>query len=320
MKNSLKERILYGYPIGAVAITIFTYGNWLLFGMLFSFTIWLLIEFYQLTGLRTDRKLFPMRRWGYFLALIILSLVYFNLLGYLDFAVAFFVVAAMIYRMANFQKRSGDFLRDLAVTIFGAIYIGGFISFFFRLRVLGFALKDAGIIPTGSEWLATLPLLGNVLENNGWTTGLGQAMLSGPNWLVLLPIMGSWGYDFCAFFTGSLMGKTPLAPSISPKKTIEGMTGGVIGCGTGLVLLSIIIGISSQYYLFLFVLGIILGTFSQLGDLCISSIKREAGVRDSASLVPGHGGFLDKFDGLLFVLPVSYYIVYFAMKFVGIPL
>ncbi|MBU1024068.1 phosphatidate cytidylyltransferase, partial [bacterium] len=253
-KNSLKDRLLYGYPLGALAITILAYGNWVLFVMLFFFTTYLLIEFYQLTGLRTDRKLFPMRRWGYFLALIILTLVYFNLLEYLDFAIAFFVVAAMIFRMANFQKRSGDFLRDLAVTIFGAIYIGGFISFFFRLRLLGFALKDAGIVPSGSEWLATLPLLGNVLENAGWTSGMGQALNSGPNWLVLLPILGSWGYDFSAFFTGTLLGKTPLAPSISPKKTIEGMTGGVIGCGTSLVLLSIIIGISAKFYLFLFFL------------------------------------------------------------------
>ena len=317
--NRLKDRAMYGYPIGAVAITIFAYGDWLLFVMLLFFTTYLLIEFYQLTGLRTDRKLFPMRRWGYFLALIILTLVYFNQLAFLDFAVVFFVIAAMIYRMANFQERSGDFLRDLAITIFGAIYIGGFISFFFRMRLLGIALKDAGIIPTGSEWLETLPLLGDVLENAGWTTGLGQAMKLGPNWLVLLPIMGSWGYDFCAFFTGSLLGKTPLAPSISAKKTIEGMTGGVIGCGTSLVLLSVIIGISAKFYLFLFVLGVIMGTFSQLGDLCISSIKREAGVKDSAPLVPGHGGFLDKFDGLLFVLPVGYYLLYFAMKIAGIP-
>ena len=317
----MKQRLIYGYPLGAIGIAILAYGNTLLFIALMLFATYLLIEFYQLTGLRSDRRLFPMRRWGYILGLIILSLVYFNLANYFDFAIAFFIVAAMIYRMANFHNRSDAFLRDLALSILGGIYIGGFLSFFLRLRILGFALKDAGIIPTGSGWLASIPLLGDVLDNAGWTSGIGQAMALGPNWLVLLPILGSWGYDFSAIFTGILLGKTPLAPAISPKKTVEGMAGGVIGCGVSIVLLSMIIGISANYYLFLFVTGLIMGTFSQLGDLCISSIKREAGVKDSFHrIIPGHGGMLDKFDGLLFVLPVCYYLIYFSMMIAGIPM
>ncbi|MCD6217401.1 phosphatidate cytidylyltransferase [bacterium] len=316
----MKQRIKYGYPLGTIAIAILAYGNTLLFISLCIFATYLLIEFYQLTGLRSDRRLFPMRRWGYILGLIILSLVYLNLTNYFDFAIAFFIVGAMIYRMANFHSRSDAFLHDLAVSILGGIYIGGFLSYFLRLRILGIALKNADIIPTGSGWLATIPLLGNVLENAGWTSGLGQAMAMGPNWLVLLPILGSWGYDFSAIFTGVLLGKTPLAPAISPKKTIEGMAGGVIGCGVSIVVLSIIIGISSKYYLFLFVIGLVMGTFSQLGDLCVSSIKREAGVKDSYHrIIPGHGGLLDKCDGLLFVLPVCYYLIYFAMMIAGIP-
>ncbi len=317
----MKQRIKYGYSLGAITIAILAYGNTLLFISMMIFATILMVEFYQLTGLRSDRRLFPMRRWGYILGLIILSLVHFNLTNYFDFAIAFFIVGAMIYRMANFHSRSDAFLRDLAVTILGGIYIGGFLSFFLRLRILGIALKNADIIPTGSGWLATIPLLGDVLENAGWTSGLGQAMAMGPNWLVLLPILGSWGYDFSAIFTGVLLGKTPLAPAISPKKTVEGMAGGVIGCGVSIVLLSIIIGIAAKYYLFLFIIGLVMGTFSQLGDLCISSIKREAGVKDSSHrIIPGHGGLLDKCDGMLFVLPVCYYLIYFAMMIAGIPM
>jgi phosphatidate cytidylyltransferase len=137
-------------------------------------------------------------------------------------------------------------------------------------------------------------------------------MSIGPNWLVILPIIGSWGYDFSAFFTGSLLGKTKLAPSISPKKTVEGMIGGLIGCSVSNVLIARFAGIDSRFYLFLFIMGLVLGTMSQLGDLCESAIKRGAGAKDSAKVIPGHGGLLDKCDGLLFVLPTSYYITYFA--------
>lgn len=317
----MKQRFIYGYPIGAFGIAILSYGNLTMFIMLMAFATILMIEFYELTGLRSDRRLFPMRRWGYCLGLIIMLLVFFNKVQYLDFAIIFFIIGAMIYRMANFHNRSGDFLRDLAVSILGGIYIGGFLSFFLRLRILGFALKDADIIPTGSGWLATIPFFGEMIDSAGWTSGLGRAMAEGPNWLVLLPILGSWGYDFSAIFTGLLLGKTPLAPNISPRKTVEGMAGGVIGSGVAIVLLSMAIGISANYYLFLFIMGLVMGTFSQLGDLCISSIKREAGVKDSSKrIIPGHGGLLDKFDGMLFVLPVCYFLIYFSMMIAGIPM
>lgn len=314
----IKKRILYGYPIGALAIAILVYGNWLLFATILATTIWCLIEFYELTGLRQNRKLFPMRRWGYILAIVILFLAYFNLLEYLDLAIVLFILAAFLYRLSNYKSEAGRFINDLAISILGGIFIGGCMSFFFRLHDLSIALRNSGIIPSGSAWLGTLPLLGPVLQHAGWTTGVGSALLDGPNWLVILPIMGSWGYDFCALFTGILLGKTPLAPSISPKKTIEGLVGGVIGCGTSIVLMAMIIGIDSRFYLFLFILGMVMGTFSQLGDLCMSSLKREAGVKDSFRFgIPGHGGMLDKCDGLLFVLPLSYYVVFFALKIIG---
>ena len=309
----MKQRLKYGYPIGAISVAVLVFGDFLLYIFISIFALLLLREFFQLTGLRTERKLFPMRRWGYLLSLLILTLVYFKLSEYLDLAIVVFIMAAFIYRMAYFTRKSDGFLRDLSISILGGIYIGGFMSFFFRLRELGIDLKAMGIIPIGNNWLALIPFLGNVLEQAGWTTGVGHAMHDGPNWLVILPIVGSWGYDFSAFFTGTLLGRTPLAPSISPKKSIEGMIGGLIGCGTATVLIARFIGIDSGYFLLLFIMGLVMGTFSQLGDLCISSIKREAGAKDSSAAIPGHGGWLDKCDGLLFVLPVSYYFIHFAL-------
>jgi phosphatidate cytidylyltransferase len=251
----LRQRLIYGYLIGAIAVGILAYGDKLLFIFLMGFAIWMMIEFYQLTGLREDKGLFPMRRWGYFLGIIILALVYLRLTIFFDLAIVTFIIAAFIYRMANYENRSIGFLRDLATSILGGIYIGGFLSYFLRIRVLGIKLQELGIIPVEHYWLGkhSLGFLGD--------------FTSTPNWLILLPILGSWGYDFSAFFTGILLGKTPLAPAISPKKTIEGMVGGLIGCGSAMVLFGWLIGVDARFYLFLFILGLVLGTFSQLGDL-----------------------------------------------------
>jgi len=313
--HTTKQRILYGYPLGAITIAILVYGDFLLYVFISIMSLILMKEFYQLTGLRTERRIVTMRRWGYCLGLMILFFVYSGRTQYLDLLIVAFIMIAMIHRLANFPKQKGDFLRELAISILGGIYIGFFMSYFFRLKDLGIELRWMGIMPYGNKWLEACPYIGTVIHNIGWSTGKSNPMSTGPNWLVLLPIIGSWGYDFSAFFTGRIFGATKLAPFISPKKTVEGMIGGLIGCATANVLVAMFIGIDPRFYLFLFIVGLIMGTMCQLGDLGISTIKREAGAKDSASLIPGHGGLLDKYDGLLFVLPTAYYLIYFAYSF-----
>lgn len=114
-----------------------------------------------------------------------------------------------------------------------------------------------------------------------------------------------WINDTMAYLTGSLIGKTPLSP-ISPKKTIEGTSGGVIFT----MLFAILFGI---YYPDKFfpiwawmVLGLIVGIFGNIGDLFESYLKRKAGIKDSGNILPGHGGMLDRLDSLLFVFPIVY--------------
>lgn len=125
--------------------------------------------------------------------------------------------------------------------------------------------------------------------------------------LVLIPFLVAWGSDTCALFSGMLFGKHKLAPVISPKKTIEGAAGGVIGS----TVLMIVFGSVFHHFfgvripLFGAVLiGIFGSIISQIGDLSFSIIKRNYGIKDYSHLLPGHGGILDRFDSIIFVAPV----------------
>ena len=126
------------------------------------------------------------------------------------------------------------------------------------------------------------------------------ALRHGPHgfWLALWTLAIVWATDICAYFTGRYFGGAKLAPSISPSKTWSGLAGGVVGAG--------IIGpiIASQTHLPLacYILGAPLGLLAQGGDLYESWLKRKAGVKDSGNLIPGHGGVLDRLDG---VVPVA---------------
>jgi len=126
----------------------------------------------------------------------------------------------------------------------------------------------------------------------------------GLSWvLVLLAVI--WAGDIAALLTGRSWGRTPLAPSISPRKTWEGALGGLLA---GILAAWAI----QQFFLgelplaHVLVLAVVLGIMGQLGDLAESLIKRAAGAKDSSGLIPGHGGVLDRIDSLLFAFPTLY--------------
>jgi len=127
--------------------------------------------------------------------------------------------------------------------------------------------------------------------------------------LVWLPFLTAWFTDSAAYFTGISIGKHKLCPLISPKKTIEGAVGGVLGS----ILLTTVFGLIMAGYddriglIHYIIIGLLCGIFSQLGDLAASYIKRNTNLKDFGNLIPGHGGILDRFDSILFTLPVVYY-------------
>jgi len=122
-------------------------------------------------------------------------------------------------------------------------------------------------------------------------------------WMVVLVFVIAWATDTFAFLFGMLFGKHKLIPEISPKKTVEGAIGGIVGClllcaiyGCGLDML--FENISVNYYV-LIPCAVILSVVSQFGDLIASLLKREHGVKDYGTIFPGHGGVMDRFDSVI---------------------
>jgi phosphatidate cytidylyltransferase len=119
--------------------------------------------------------------------------------------------------------------------------------------------------------------------------------------------------DSAAYYIGSAFGKNRLYPLVSPKKSIEGAIGGLFGslCGT---MLSKFIFFPQLTFLDAVITALVIGTVGQTGDLFESLLKRSFGVKDSGTLIPGHGGVLDRLDSILFAAPVTYYYVLFFFK------
>ena len=126
--------------------------------------------------------------------------------------------------------------------------------------------------------------------------------------LVLLLLIVTFATDTCAFLVGKAIGRRPMAPAISPSKTWEGTIGGIagaLGASVGVVyLLDLDAGIGEAL-----AVGALLGVVGQLGDLAVSRMKRNAGVKDTGRLLPGHGGLLDRLDSIVFNVVVLYYFV-----------
>lgn len=119
-----------------------------------------------------------------------------------------------------------------------------------------------------------------------------------------------WAGDTGAYFTGRSIGKRKLAPKLSPNKTWEGACGGLVASLVGASLVKLYYGSDFPSWAVILVCAVFGGAFGQLGDLTESAYKRFAGVKDSGRLFPGHGGFLDRVDGLLFAAPVVWLILY----------
>ncbi|MCL5058077.1 MAG: phosphatidate cytidylyltransferase [Actinobacteria bacterium] len=130
----------------------------------------------------------------------------------------------------------------------------------------------------------------------------------GQLWILTL-LAAIWAGDTVAYFTGKKLGKRKLAPDLSPGKTVEGAVCGLAGC---------ILGAFAVYFLFpalpsgqVLAVGAVAGVFGIIGDLFESSLKRQGGIKDSGTVIPGHGGVLDRFDSLIFAAPAVYYLLSF---------
>jgi phosphatidate cytidylyltransferase len=136
-------------------------------------------------------------------------------------------------------------------------------------------------------------------------------ILTDGTFLVWLIFICSWGCDTCAYCVGMLIGKHKMAPKLSPKKSIEGGIGGIIGAAViggvyALIVRKYISGANTiMTYMMISAIGAVI---SQAGDLAASAIKRNHNIKDYGNLIPGHGGILDRFDSVIFTAPIIYFL------------
>jgi len=135
-----------------------------------------------------------------------------------------------------------------------------------------------------------------------WTDGAtaGGDFWPERRWILVL-LAGVWSFDTGAYLVGRAIGRRPFLPWISPKKTLEGVLGGLV---VATLVVALVLGLSGSAPLEALILGPLLGAVAQAGDLAESLLKRAAGVKDSGTLLPGHGGILDRVDSILFAAPV----------------
>jgi phosphatidate cytidylyltransferase len=179
------------------------------------------------------------------------------------------VVAVALAMVAFARRDPADGFAAWSATAFGAVYVG---------------------------------LLGAVaILTTQWTAGLAEEGLWPERRWVLVLLAGVWSFDTGAYLVGRAIGRRPFLPWISPKKTLEGVLGGLVVATLGV---AAVLALSGGNPLEALVLGPLLGAVAQSGDLAESLLKRAAGAKDSGTLLPGHGGILDRVDSILFAAPV----------------
>ena len=200
----------------------------------------------------------------------------------LGFMVLLALVAAMLFRRAPDQHPLGA----AAITFFAVLYTGGTLSFAYGLRYHMYTI----------------------------TAAAGTALL-------IFPLVITWATDTAAFVAGRAFGRRKLMATVSPAKTFEGAIGGLIVAmlvAWGYMLWVLVPAASLAMRPVVAVLvGAAISIAAQIGDLAESLLKREAGMKDSSQLIPGHGGVLDRLDSLFFAIPAAFFI--FTLPSVLIP-
>ncbi len=229
------------------------------------------IEYYRLLPFSSDDSQLLLP----LLVIIMLSILYFLPAVYKFITAALFYFLVFIYfYIINIKRHSyREMLLRVGSKLFGLLYLSGGVYALVLLRDFSYS-----------------PLEGT------------RAI-----WIV---IIATWLTDTGAYFAGRAWGDKPLAPSISPNKTVAGGLGGFILSILGFNLAAYLLG---AYSLFWLMVAPVVSIAAMLGDLFISCLKRDAGVKDAGKIIPGHGGILDRFDSMFFSAPAAYFIFYFLL-------
>jgi len=282
-----------GIPL---ALALIYLGGWWLAAATALLTLLALREFYRIIAAAADRASAPdrasppaappailtaMRLAGYLLALLIpagATLTASPSVTHLSLAAAAFLALVSVVALRTRLARVPAPYLGLPI---GALALPAILSYLVHLRLL----QGPPVVRLG----ISLPS--------------GACML-------FLVFAACWATDTAAYGVGRAWGRRKLWPSVSPGKTVEGSIGGLAASAVVVAAFGRLFGLDLHSAL---VLGLLLGVTGQLGDLAESKLKRVAGVKDSGSLLPGHGGVLDRFDSFLLNAPVAYYYLYYTL-------
>jgi phosphatidate cytidylyltransferase len=275
MASNLTKRVLFAAVAIPIALGIVYCGGWPLVAAVSGAAALGARELYDFAR---RQGIEPLARTGLLSAVLLPVLTYLNVRGEARLAEwgwflgGLWLVAVLAIALWRRLPTERPFTAT-AVTVFGVLYPAGLASFLIPIRHA-----------THDTW--------------SWAGA----------WLVFFPLVITWVCDTAAMFAGRAIGGPKLWPAISPGKTWAGSIAGVVGALATVPLLNAVVlervGAALPLWEGL-IFAAVLGVVGQIGDLAESLYKREIGVKDSSALIPGHGGVLDRFDSLYFVLPVS---------------
>lgn len=268
---------------------------------------------YEFAGMMEARGFKPMKKTSYALGVAMVAVAYFSNEYFLTLLVTFSVLYVMVVQLA--KKDVNASITGMAVTSLGLLYVPWLLSHAVLLRNLGHELVlKYGDLERFRRFVPTPELTGQFEE----TLSL---------YFIFVVFACTFLNDTGAYFAGRFFGKHKMAPTVSPKKTWEGFAGGVLtsvlaACAVKFVFEKWVPGGTLVRFTYpaSMILGAALGGVGAVGDLVESLIKRDADIKDSGKLLPGHGGMLDRIDALLFTFPFTYYIakIHYFVRFGGL--
>lgn len=312
--NNLTQRILVALVTIPIIVLFSWWGGLWFFSMVMLISLLGLHEFYKLAARKgaSPQVVTGLVFGGLILCVFIWQKVKFGILSFADqfgvalpmptmaqvYLILFLIFVPMIMLLELFRNR-GSALLNVATTLFGVCYVSLFLGSLIGVREL-FIPDDFPV------WLH--------FEGHGidYPAEVVQRVYGWGGATVISIFVSIWMCDTLAYSAGRLLGKHKLFERVSPNKTWEGAIAGYVGAVAAFL-------VAQSFFLpymtvgSALICGSIVGIFGQAGDLAESLLKRDAGVKDSSALIPGHGGVLDRFDSLLFVSPLIFFYLDFIV-------